>query len=168
LMEETRETCPDCGRLLIIRWGRNGKFIGCSGYPDCRYTRPLQEEKIQTDEVCEKCGRPMIVKQGRFGRFLACSGYPECKNNKPYSIGISCPQKNCTGSIVERRTKRGKVFYGCSNYPNCDFASWYLPVAIACENCGSPYLEQRNTQKQGNFLYCPKCKTRYEQSQESE
>ncbi len=168
LMEETRETCPDCGRLLIIRWGRNGKFIGCSGYPDCRYTRPLQEEKIQTDEVCEKCGRPMIVKQGRFGRFLACSGYPECKNNKPYSIGISCPKKNCTGSIVERRTKRGKVFYGCSNYPNCDFASWYLPVAIACENCGSPYLEQRNTQKQGNFLYCPKCKTRYEQSQESE
>ncbi len=168
LMEETRETCPDCGRLLIIRWGRNGKFIGCSGYPDCRYTRPLQEEKIQTDKVCEKCGRPMIVKQGRFGRFLACSGYPECKNNKPYSIGISCPKESCNGSIVERRTKRGKVFYGCSNYPNCDFASWYLPVAIACENCGSPYLEQRNTQKQGNFLYCPKCKTRYEQSQESE
>ena len=168
LMEETREACPDCGRPLIIRWGRNGKFIGCSGYPECRYTRPLQEEKIQTNEVCEKCGRPMIVKQGRFGRFLACSGYPECKNNKPYSIGISCPKENCTGTIVERRTKRGKIFYGCSNYPNCDFASWYLPVATACENCGSPYLEQRNTQKQGNFLYCPKCKTRYEQKQESE
>lgn len=168
LMEETRETCPDCGRSLIIRWGRNGKFIGCSGYPDCRFTRPLEGEQTQTNEVCEKCGRPMIVKQGRFGRFLACSGYPECKNNKPYSIGISCPKENCAGSIVERRTKRGKVFYGCSNYPNCDFASWYLLVATACENCGSPYLEQRNTQKQGNFLYCPKCKTRYEQNQQSE
>ena len=168
LMEETKETCPDCGKTLIIRWGRNGKFIGCSGYPECRYTRPLEEDKTETGEVCEKCGKPMVVKQGRFGRFLSCSGYPECKNNKPFSIGIKCPRENCSGTIVERRTKRGKIFYGCSNYPNCDFASWYLPVATPCENCGSPYLEQRYTQKQGNFLYCPKCKAKHEQNQEVE
>jgi DNA topoisomerase-1 len=166
LIKDTQEICPECGKPLIIRWGRNGKFIGCSGYPECRYTRPLEQEKTETDEVCEKCGKPMVVKQGRFGRFLACSGYPECKNNKPFSLGIPCSKENCFGTIVERRTKRGKVFYGCSNYPNCDFASWYLPVATPCKNCGSPYLEQRSTQQQGNFLYCPNCKTKYEQNQE--
>lgn len=168
LMKDTTETCPECGKSLIIRWGRNGKFIGCSGYPDCRYTRPLEEDKSETEEICEKCGKPMVVKQGRFGRFLACSGYPACKNNKPFSIGIRCPRENCSGAIVERRTKRGKTFYGCSNYPNCDFATWYLPVAIPCDNCKSPYLEQRSNQKQGKFLYCPNCKTKYEQNQDGE
>ncbi len=168
LIKDTTETCPECSKSLIIRWGRNGKFIGCSGYPECRYTRPLEEDKSETEEICEKCGKPMVVKQGRFGRFLACSGYPACKNNKPFSIGIRCPKENCSGSIVERRTKRGKIFYGCSNYPNCDFATWYLPVATPCDNCKSPYLEQRSTQKQGNFLYCPNCKTKHEQNQDGE
>jgi len=168
LIKDTKESCPDCSKPLIERWGRNGKFIGCSGYPDCRYTRPLEKEQVETDEVCEKCGKPMVVKQGRYGRFLACSGYPACKNNKPFSIGISCPKQDCPGSIVERRTRRGKIFYGCSNYPECDFASWYLPLSTPCENCGSPYLEQRNTQKQGKFLYCPNCKARYEQNEEVE
>ncbi len=168
LIKDTKETCPECGKSLIIRWGRNGKFIGCSGYPECRYTRPLTEEKTETNDICEKCGKPMVVKQGRFGRFLACSGFPNCKNNKPFSLGISCPKDGCSGYIVERRSKRGKVFYGCSEYPNCDFASWYLPVATPCENCGLPYLEQRSNQKQGKFLYCPSCKTKYEQDQENE
>ncbi len=168
LMEETAETCPECGKSLIIRWGRNGKFIGCSGYPECRYTRPLEQDKTETNEICEKCGKPMVVRQGRFGRFLACSGYPACKNIKPYAIGVPCPKENCSGAIVERRTRNGKTFYGCSNYPNCDFASWNLPVAIVCQNCKSPYMEQRYTEKQGKFLYCPKCNTKYEQSQENE
>ena len=168
LIKDTKETCPECGKPLIERWGRNGKFIGCSGYPQCRYTRPLEQDKVETGEICEKCGKPMVVKQGKYGRFLACSGYPECKNNKPFSIGMACPKENCQGSIVERRTRRGKIFYGCSRYPDCDFASWYLPVATPCEKCDSPYLEQRYTQKQGNFLYCPKCKTRYEQNEQKE
>lgn len=168
LIEDTQENCPQCSKQLIVRWGRNGKFIGCSGYPDCRYTRPLTEDTTETNEVCEKCGKPMVVKQGRFGRFLACSGYPECKNNKPFSLGISCPKSECSGTIVERRSKRGKVFYGCSAYPNCDFASWYLPVAKACEQCHSPYLEQRQNQTKGAFLYCPNCKASYEQNQENE
>ena len=166
LTKDTQETCPDCGKPLIERWGRNGKFIGCSGYPDCRYTKPLEGEKITTDEVCEKCGKPMVVKNGRFGRFIACSGYPECKNNKPFSLGIACPKDDCDGKIVERKTKRGKTFYGCSKYPDCDFASWYKPVATQCKNCDSPYLEQRYNKNIGNYLYCPKCKTKYEQSQD--
>ena len=168
LMEETQELCPQCSKQLIVRWGRNGKFIGCSGYPDCRFTRPLTEDKTETNEKCDKCGKPMVVKQGKFGRFLACSGYPQCKNNKSFSIGISCPKPDCSGAIVERRSKRGKVFYGCNQYPNCDFASWHLPVAISCENCKAPYLEQRQNQKKGKFLYCPNCKASYEQNQENE
>jgi len=168
LIKDTDEVCPECGKSLIIRWGRNGKFIGCSGYPDCRFTSPIEGEQVETDEVCEKCGKPMVVKNGRFGRFLACSGYPECKSNKPFSLGIPCPKDSCDGKIVERRTKRGKTFYGCSKYPDCDFASWYLPVAKKCDNCGSPYVEQRYNQKIGNYLYCPKCKTKHEQDQNSE
>jgi len=168
LMQDTSEQCPECGKPLVIRWGRNGKFIGCSGYPECRYTRPIEQEQHQTDQHCDKCGKPMVVKQGRFGRFLACSGYPECKNVKPFSIGIRCPKENCNGHIVERRTRQGKVFYGCSNYPDCDFATWHLPIAVECQNCKSPFLEQRNSQKEGTYLYCPTCKTKYEQNSSNE
>lgn len=168
LIQDTQEACPQCGKALIVRWGRNGKFIGCSGYPECRYTRPLSEETTQTNEICDKCGKPMVVKQGRYGRFLACSGYPECKNNKSFSLGIACPKPGCSGAIVERRSKRGKVFYGCNQYPNCDFASWHKPVAKSCSNCHAPYLEQRQSQQKGSFLYCPNCKKSYEQSQDNE
>jgi len=168
LIKDTEESCPECGKALIERWGRNGKFIGCSGYPDCRYTKPLEGEEVTTDEVCEKCGKPMVVKTGRFGRFIACSGYPECKNNKPFSLGIPCPKDGCSGKIVERKTKRGKTFYGCGKYPDCDFASWYKPVSSKCKNCDSTYLEQRYNKSIGNYLYCPNCKTKYEQSQDDE
>lgn len=168
LMQDTAENCPECGKPLVIRWGRNGKFIGCSSYPECRYTRPIEQDQTQTDQRCDKCGKPMVVKQGRFGRFLACSGYPECKNIKPFSLGIRCPKENCNGTIVERRTRQGKVFYGCSRYPDCDFATWYQPIAIECQHCKSPYLEQRQSQKEGTYLYCPKCKTKYEESADSE
>ncbi len=168
LIKDTEEACPECGKALIERWGRNGKFIGCSGYPDCRYTKPLAGEEVTTDEICEKCGKPMVVKTGRYGRFIACSGYPDCKNNKPFSLGIPCPKDGCAGKIVERKTKRGKAFYGCSKYPDCDFASWYKPVASECKNCDSTYLEQRYNKSIGNYLYCPNCKTKYEQSQDDE
>ncbi len=168
LMEDTDETCPKCGKPLIVRWGRNGKFIGCSNYPECRYTRPLDESEIvTTDEVCDKCGKPMVVKTGRYGRFLACSGYPECNNIKPFSTGVPCPEEGCDGTIVERRSRRGKVFYSCNRYPNCKFATWYKPRAQKCENCGSPYLEERYNKTVGNYLYCPKCKAKYEQTSET-
>jgi len=161
VQEETTETCPKCGRDLIVRWGRNGKFIACSGYPDCKYTKPLSEPET-VDERCEVCGRNMVIKHGRYGRFLACSGYPDCKNSRPLSIGVDCPQEDCKGTLVEKRSKRGRVFFGCSEYPNCKFATWNRPVPVPCNNCSNPYLEKRYTQSKGEFLSCPVCKSEFE------
>lgn len=161
LMESTPETCPKCNKSLVLRWGRNGKFLACSGYPECKFTKP-QNEPEKTDEVCSKCGRAMILKIGRFGRFLACSGYPECKNAQPYKIGMPCLKEGCSGHIVERKTKLGKLFYGCSRYPDCDFVTWYKPVASTCTACGNKYLEERYTQAKGEYLRCPACKNEFE------
>jgi len=158
LQKKIDEKCPECGRDLIVKWGRNGKFIGCTGYPECTYTRPLEEEETNTDEICEQCGAPMQIKVGKFGRFLACSNYPKCKFTKPYSLGIPCPEPHCNGEIVERKTRRGKVFYGCSNYPKCKFALWNKPVAQTCPKCGYPLLERRHTKSKGSFKQCPNCK----------
>jgi DNA topoisomerase-1 len=97
----------------------------------------------------------MAVKRGRFGRFLACTGYPECKSSQPLSIGIACPSPGCTGELTERRTRRGKIFYGCNRYPDCVFAAWDKPVAEKCPECGSPYLLQRFSKKDGMTLVCP-------------
>lgn len=161
LMENTDETCPNCGKPLILRWGRNGKFMACSGYPDCKFTKP-KDEPEETGETCDKCGRPMLLKISRYGRFLACSGYPECKSTKPYSIGVPCPKEGCNGNVVERKTKTGRTFYGCSEYPNCNFVSWYRPVKATCLNCKNPYLEERYTQAKGEYLRCPVCRTEFD------
>ena len=128
----TEEICPTCGSKLVIREGRYGSFIACSNYPKCKFTKNLPEEELKAkaiQEICEKCGKPMTIKRGRFGEFLACSGYPKCKNIKPIlkKLGVKCPK--CAGELVERRTKKGRVFYSCSNYPNCDFATWQRPSA---------------------------------------
>ncbi len=161
LQESTKENCAECGSSLIIRWGRNGKFMACSGYPDCKYTKPLEEpEKVE--EKCDNCGKPMLIKHGRFGRFLACSGYPDCKNTKAISIGVNCPKDDCNGFVVEKKSKRGRTFYGCSNYPNCKFATWNLPVNQKCPNCGNAYMESRSSQSKGEFYYCPACKGQME------
>lgn len=126
---KTEEKCPDCGKDIVIRQGRYGDFMACSGYPDCKFTKPLpeDEQKNAVAEKCDKCGNPMIMKQSRFGTFLACSAYPRCKNIKSIikKIGAQCPK--CAGEIVERRTRRGKIFYGCIGYPKCDFATWQRP-----------------------------------------
>jgi DNA topoisomerase-1 len=167
LQESTDEVCPKCGRPLIIRWGRNGRFMACSGYPECRYTKPTEAQERVEGEVCEKCGRDMVLKIGRFGRFLACSGYPDCKNSRPYSIGVACPQEGCDGKIIERRSKRGRTFYGCSNYPACNFVSWNKPVATPCPQCGNRYVEERYTQAKGAHLRCPNCKAEFEQLDEA-
>ncbi|MFA5113164.1 MAG: type I DNA topoisomerase [Candidatus Margulisiibacteriota bacterium] len=126
----TDENCPTCGNKLVIREGRFGKFIACSTYPKCKFTKNLPEEEARfaaLAENCEKCGKPMVVKRGRFGEFLACSGYPDCKNIKSIlkKLGVKCPK--CGGDLVERRTKKGRLFYSCSNYPKCDFATWQRP-----------------------------------------
>jgi DNA topoisomerase-1 len=136
--EQTEEVCDKCGRPMIKRWGRFGQFLACSGFPDCKNTRPLDGEAEQqplTDELCDECGSPMVVKRGRFGQFLACSRYPECKGSRPLlkKVGVPCPKDG--GEIVEKRSKRGRTFYSCANYPECDFTSWSRPLATPCPNC---------------------------------
>jgi DNA topoisomerase-1 len=149
--EETGEACPECGQPLLERRGRFGKFIACSGYPECRYTRNLngngRPEDEATDEICPSCGKPMVIKHGRFGKFIACSGYPECKTTKPVTLGIACPEPGCSGELVERRSRRGRTFYGCSAYPSCKFVLWQRPVAEPCPRCGAAFVTERITRK---------------------
>jgi DNA topoisomerase-1 len=144
---ETGEACPECGQPLLERWGRFGKFLACSAYPDCRYTRDLSGNERAadepTDETCPTCSRPMVIKHGRYGRFVACSGYPECKTTKPLTLGIACPEPGCPGQLAARRSRRGRVFYGCSAYPTCTFAVWQRPVPEACPKCGAAFLTER-------------------------
>ena len=160
MVEKTDEVCDKCGSPMVIKWGRNGRFVACSGYPECKNTKPLpgEEAETKTDEKCEKCGSPMVVKTGRFGRFLACSAYPECKTTKAITLGIDCPKDGCKGQIVEKQTRGRKLFYGCSKYPKCDFASWDKPVAKACPSCNHPFMVEKVSKKKGDFLRCPKCK----------
>ncbi len=160
LQEDQNEQCPKCGRELVVKWGRNGRFIACTGYPECKYTQPLEpRETIETDEVCPQCGLKMTIRTGRYGRFLACSNYPECKYTKPYSTGVPCPEEACSGQIVERKSRKGKTFYGCSKYPACRFATWYRPVSVVCQKCGHSYLEEKSNKARGDYMQCPQCKT---------
>jgi DNA topoisomerase-1 len=137
--ETTDEVCEKCGKPMIKRWGRFGQFLACSGFPECKSTRPIDgEEAAQqvTDEKCQECDSPMVVKRGRFGQFLACSRYPDCKGSRPLlkKVGVPCPKDG--GEIVEKRSKKGRTFYSCANYPDCDFTSWSRPQAEPCPSCG--------------------------------
>jgi DNA topoisomerase-1 len=161
LQEKTDEVCELCGKPIIIKWGRNGRFMACSGYPTCKNTKPLPGEQQQTAHMtgmkCELCGGEMVVKGGKFGAFMGCANYPTCKNTKPISIGVQCPKCH-DGYVIERKTKRKRVFYGCSRYPDCDFASWDRPVAQKCDTCGNAYMVLKYTQTRGEYLMCPSCK----------
>jgi DNA topoisomerase-1 len=167
--------CPECNKELNIKVGKNGHFLACSGYPDCTYSRDyIRDEKGKvkpvepsmdeiTEKVCNKCGKPMVLKTGRYGKFLACSGYPDCKNTESVissgngkKIGVHCPEKDCSGDLVERKSKRGKLFYGCSSFPKCTFATWDKPVDKQCPDCGAPFLVEKTTKKQGTFQTCLK------------
>ena len=160
LTEETDIKCEKCGSVMIMRWGRNGQFLACSSYPECKSTKPLPKDEVQakTNEKCHKCGSEMVVKTGRFGRFLACSAYPDCKTTKAMTIGIKCPRPKCGGQIVEKQTRSRRLFYGCSKYPKCDFASWDKPVAEPCELCNHPFLVMKTSKAKGEYLRCPECK----------
>jgi DNA topoisomerase-1 len=161
LQEKTDEVCELCGKAMIIKWGRNGRFMACSGYPACKNTRPLPGEQEQTKHMagmkCELCGGDMLVKGGRYGAFMGCANYPTCKNTKPISIGVACP-KCKDGYVIERKTKRKRVFYGCSRYPDCDFASWDKPVDRVCDTCGNAFMVMKFSQTRGEYLTCPSCK----------
>jgi DNA topoisomerase-1 len=160
----TEIMCEKCGLPMVVRWGRHGRFLACTGFPKCKNTRPLAEngengqaaeQNVQpTDEKCEKCGSPMVIKTGKFGKFLACSKYPECKSARPLSTGIKCPADG--GDIVERRSKRGKLFWSCSNYPKCKFASWYRPVHRQCPKCGADFLYEKRNKAGDVTLFCHK------------
>ncbi|MEA1909567.1 MAG: type I DNA topoisomerase [Patescibacteria group bacterium] len=162
--EKTGEKCPKCQKELVIKQGKFGKFMACSGFPDCKHTQPIDGNnkpvapEIVKDEKCPECGKELVKRRSRFGEFLGCSGYPECKyikstENEKSPIGdIKCPKCD-KGKIVERRTKRGRVFYGCSKYPDCDFASWEQPVKDPCPTCGG--LMAINTKKK--VPVCQKC-----------
>jgi DNA topoisomerase I len=211
-------TCEKCGKPLVIKWGKHGSFIACTGYPECTYTRELTVDLPDVDKVdlseqgeeeyCENCGRPMVLKKGRFGTFYACTGFPDCKTTKPIggpqkkpdvpleekcpqcgshlvlktgrfgeftacsnypnckyvkhkTIGVKCPE--CSeGEVVERRSRKGKTFYGCNRWPDCNFVAWGKPVAEKCPECGSPYLVEKWL-KAGAVWQCPNKECKHKQ-----
>jgi DNA topoisomerase-1 len=160
------EYCENCGRPMVLKKGRFGTFYACTGYPDCKTTKPIGGQQKRPDEPldekCPNCGSNLVRKYGRYGEFVACSTYPTCKFVKQKTIGVTCP--NCgQGEVVERRSKRGKTFYGCSRYPDCDFVAWGKPVNEKCDNCGSPYMIEKWL-KAGAILQCPnpECKAKKE------
>jgi len=161
--KETDIVCEKCGNKMVVKWGRNGRFIACSNYPECRNTSNFTEEangninKVKgelTDVVCEKCGKNMIIKEGRFGRFLGCSTYPECKHTQTITTGVSCPEPNCDGYLTERRSKKGKTFFGCSNYPDCSYALWDRPIPEECPQCHAPFLVEKYQRGKGSIKIC--------------
>jgi DNA topoisomerase-1 len=163
------EYCENCGRPMVLKKGRFGQFYACTGYPDCKTTKPIggQQKKPDKplDEKCPQCGNNLVIKTGRYGEFTACSNYPECKYVKQKTIGVKCPE--CSeGEIVERRSKRGKTFYGCNRWPECNFVAWGKPVPEKCPECGSPYLVEKWL-KSGPVWQCPnkECKHKEEARQ---
>ena len=159
--------CPECGKDLLIKFGKAGAFLACSGYPECRYTSNFErledgtveavaQEKPQYEVVgvCPQCGKDLVIKKSRTGSsFIACTGYPDCKHAAPLSTGVPCPRCG-KGSLVEKSTKRGKIFYSCDQYPQCDFALWDKPVPGPCPRCNSPYLIEKKS-REGLKVICP-------------
>jgi DNA topoisomerase-1 len=165
VQETTQEEyCENCGRVMVLKRGRFGQFMACTGYPDCKTTRRLDQGKkvpdIPLDELCPKCGRNMMIRHGRFGEFTACSGYPECKYVKQNYIGVKCPECK-EGDLVEKRARKGNTFYGCGNYPKCKFTSAHKPIAEKCPSCGGEYLVQKFL-KDGPVIACPNKECDYE------
>jgi DNA topoisomerase-1 len=158
LQETTQEEyCENCGRPMVLKRGRFGQFMACTGYPDCKTTRRLDQGKkipdIPLDEKCPQCGRNLLIRHGRFGEFTSCSGYPDCKYVKQTLVGVKCPECK-EGDIAEKKARRGNIFYGCTNYPKCEFTCAFKPVDEGCPSCKSPYLLEK-TLKDGVYLVCP-------------
>ena len=166
--EAIDENCPECSKQLQIKLGRNGRFIGCTGYPDCKFTKPLpgadEEESVAPEIVegrkCPKCEHDLVIKVGRYGKFIGCSNYPECKHmeplHKPVKTDVTCP--SCKeGEILERKSRRGKIFYSCEHYPKCKYALWNKPLVQECPKCKWPIMTEKVTKKHGTQHICPEC-----------
>lgn len=168
--ETLDEKCPQCSKPLTVRLGRRDRFIGCTGYPECTYTRNLNggaeeaaAEGSAQEEVarrsCPDCGNPLSVKQGRYGKFVGCSHYPKCKHveslQKSIDTGVECPECH-QGKMLKRQTRRGKIFFSCSRYPDCKYATWNEPIAESCPKCAWPMLTLKVTKKKGNEQVCPR------------
>jgi len=166
--EGAEEYCVNCGRPMVLKKGRFGTFYACSGYPDCKTTRQLgQTEKkpdVVLEEKCPLCDHNLVLKQGRFGEFTACSNYPKCRYIKQQTIGVTCP-KCGQAELSARRSKRGKTFYGCTRYPDCDFVAWAKPINEKCPDCGHDYLVDK-VLKSGHFAECPNKGCKYKRELE--
>jgi DNA topoisomerase-1 len=171
--EGIEEACENCGKPMALKRGRFGQFLACTGYPECKTTRKIITTKQGMtaakpdqilDEKCPKCDSNLVIKQGRFGEFTACTNYPACKYVKQKSTGVLCPKDG--GDIVERKSRRGKVFYGCANYPDCDFVLWNKPIAGTCPECNAPFLVEKVTKRHGRQLICNNEECSYVRSEE--
>jgi len=133
VVQPVGKECPKCGKDLVFRWGRKGKFISCSGFPKCKYAENINAiEPVEVEQKCPKCDGPMVLREGRYGRFLGCKNYPKCRGILPLLTGYKCPEEGCSGELAERRSKKGKTFYSCNHYPDCKFITWDEPADSPC------------------------------------
>jgi DNA topoisomerase-1 len=154
------EKCPECGGALLPKAGFFGPYAACANHPKtCKFTKKLgidRKEAKPSNEICHECGKPMVIRQGRSGEFLGCSTFPKCRGTRPMPTGVKCPKDG--GDITQRRSKkRGKAFYGCANYPNCDFVIWDKPVLEVCPECGYEGAEMKSNKTRGEYRKCLKC-----------
>ncbi|PIE33450.1 DNA topoisomerase I [candidate division KSB3 bacterium] len=159
-----QETCEKCGKPMVLKRGRFGTFLACSGYPDCKNTKKIAQGKngektvkevIETDEICEKCGSKLVIRDGRYGKFTACSNYPKCKYIKPQRTGVKCPEKDCDGELIQRRGRNRRTFYSCSNYPTCKYTVQQKPIPRECPACAAPFLiEKWDKETETTFVAC--------------
>lgn len=166
------QECPKCKAQLSIRLGKRGRFIGCTKFPDCDYTASLDGEETEApqtveDRVCPKCSKELLIKTGRYGKFIGCSTYPDCNHmeplEKPADTKVQCPE--CSkGNILERKSRRGKVFYSCANYPKCKYAIWNMPIDEPCPKCSWPILSLKETKSRGKEKVCPQQECRHKES----
>lgn len=176
--EAMDEACPECAKPLSIRLGRRGRFVGCTAYPDCTYTRSLDdkpgggrsEPEVVPERTCPTCESPLIIREGKYGKFIGCSAFPACNHieplEKPVDTGVSCPECN-QGSLMQRKSRRGKVFYSCSTYPKCSYAVWNEPLAEKCPECDWPILTMKTTKRRGTEKVCPQRECGFSEPAES-
>ena len=167
--------CDRCGRQMVIKWGRHGRFLACPGYPECKNTKEfvqeggevrVVEQAQEVKENCPECKQPLMIKRGKFGRFLACSGYPKCKFTKALGTGVRCTQPDCGGEVVEKRTRRGRSFFGCNKYPKCTFALWDRPLPKSCPLCGASFLVEKMSKRAGRQTVCLNKECGFQESEE--